>query len=236
MTFTNNKTMKYFLICIFAVILVSCSDNKTYIINGRVADSSLNGRYIYLQQVVGSELVTYDSALVEEDKFRFKGALSEPFFSELTFGDTKKSNYSPAVFILEKGIMEAYIDTCSYVRGGVANNNLAEYYAQTHYYDQKIKYLDQQHERNIEEGRVSDSLSMAFEGWHRLYSKEKTDLALQFVEKNNDNLAGVLVFLQNFSNFTREEVRNILFYAGPVFKNDKAVKVLEEYMEKTEKK
>ena len=217
-------------------MLISCTNNKTYVIDGRIANSSLNGQYIYLQQMSGNHLVTFDSALVENDKFRFKGTISESFFGELTFDKIDNRSFSPAVFILEKGKMEAYIDTFSYVRGGVANNNLAEYYAQNHYYDQKLKFLNEQHNKNVEEGKTADSLTMAYEGWHRLYSKEKTDLALQFVEENNDNLAGVLVFLQNFSNFTREEIRNILFYAGPVFKKDKAVIMLEEYMDKTNKK
>ena len=220
--------MKYLFFVILAFLLVSCNDGKSFEIKGKVANESLNGKYIYLQKLSGNHLITLDSVLVKEEKFKFKGNIKESHFSELSFNKSDSLNFAPAVFILEKGKMEAYIDTFSYVRGGEVNNNLAEYYAQSFYYEQKLRYL--QHQQKQEEYRNNDSLRLAIEDWQKLYHREIVSLALHFVEMNNDNLGGVLVFLQNVSFFTKEEVRNILFYAGPVFKNNKGVKVLEEIL------
>lgn len=224
--------MKYIqLFILLFIILLSCTDSKSFEIDGTVENNLLDGKYIYLQQMEGNKLITFDSALVKNTKFKFKGHIIEPQFSEINYGQNDTLNFSPAIFVLHEGKMEAYIDSFSYVRGGIVNNNLAEYYAQSYYYDQKLNYLKYQlnHDDNL-----NDSLLVAFRDWEQLYEREKISYALQFIEMNNNNLGGVLVFLQNISYFSREEIRNILFYSGPIFRDNKDIKILEEYLEKTD--
>ena len=100
---------------IVAGMLSGCNDSGNYIIDGSVADSTLNGQMVYkvVTDNITGEVLERDSTVIADGKYAFRGTVSEP---NCCYISTKNENRRewPAVranIVLEKGTIN--IDTDS---------------------------------------------------------------------------------------------------------------------------
>ena len=94
------KNLLYILLStLISISLVNCSGGKNYQIKGVVANTSLNGDYVYLQKIEHDQLVIVDSSLVKDQKFSFKGRTDSAVIREISYG-TKGSDVMTIVFVL----------------------------------------------------------------------------------------------------------------------------------------
>lgn len=222
------KEVIYVLLIIFCCI--GCSANYNYEIAGTVKDSSLDGEYIYLQEISEDELVTIDSALVTHAKFTFKGNQEMPVIRELSFPKQDLNNFSPVVFVLQSGKLTARIDTVSTVTGTEQNDRLQKYFHELNYYQTRINDLVSQYQLLTLSDEVNDSIQNAFQEWYDSIRDELNKLSYDFILINSNSVAGGLVFLQSYSQLTPNQVETILHSAGPDFRSIHGVNIVEEQL------
>lgn len=226
------KEVIYVLLIIFCCM--SCSTNYNYEIAGTVKDNSLNGEYIYLQEINQDELVTLDSALVTHAKFTFKGNQEMPVIRELSFPKQDLNNFSPVVFVLQSGKLTARIDTVSTVTGTEQNDRLQKYFHELNYYQTRINDLVSQYQLLTISDEVN-SIQNAFQEWYDSIRDELNKLSYDFILINSNSVAGGLVFLQSYSQLTPNQVETILHSAGPDFRSIYGVNIVEEQLRREKK-
>ena len=114
-----------------AAVCVSCGGKKSgYVIDGKIAEgrTDLEGKYVYLIPY-GSDGAATDSALIEKNTFKLQGEPTADGLYALYLkdeGDEMMSRVGEApfsaVFVLQKGEMQAVLDSFSYVTGTPENN------------------------------------------------------------------------------------------------------------------
>ena len=87
---------KYLPLAASALLLAACSEKPGYEITGTVSNADLNGNYVYLYEYGNSDVLPFDSALVENNAFKFKGTQNE---SQITI-----IQFSPDVVKTERGM------------------------------------------------------------------------------------------------------------------------------------
>ncbi|MEG1586911.1 MAG: TlpA disulfide reductase family protein [Bacteroidales bacterium] len=217
------------------LLFFSCTPNYNYRIEGTVKDNSLDGMFIYLQEIRDNRLVTIDSSLVKNAHFIFKGSQESPVIRELSFRHHKQDGLSSLVFILQPGEMKAYIDSVSYVTGTEQNNRLHQYFEKLHYYQTRISGLITQYQIVTLSNELTDSLQIAFQGWYDSIHDDLTQLSYDFILENNNSVAGGLVFLQSYPYLSVNQIETVLNTAGPDFRSIHGVDIVEEQIKREKK-
>ena len=78
---------KYLTLAASALLLAACSEKPGYEINGTVANTDLNGKYVYLYEYGVQDAAPMDSALVQNGTFTFKGTQNAPALRKLAFAE-----------------------------------------------------------------------------------------------------------------------------------------------------
>ncbi|WP_165154089.1 TlpA disulfide reductase family protein [Parabacteroides sp. ZJ-118] len=125
---------KYLTLAASALLLAACGEKPGYEINGTVADSGLNGKYVYLYEYGVQGAAPMDSALVQNNAFTFKGTQDAPALRKLAFAEdvvkpkrAASGENAPftSIFVLENGNLQATLDeTASAVSGTPENDGL----------------------------------------------------------------------------------------------------------------
>lgn len=215
--------------------MFGCSVNSSYQIEGIVQDNSLDGQYIYLQEVNNNQLITLDSALVKDARFNFKGEQPKPVIRELSFHQKPSTQLSPLVFVLQPGNLKAYIDTLSYVTGTDQNDQLRTYFDQYYYYKNRISSLITQYQLLSLSNEMTDSVQVAFQDWYDSIQTELNKLSYDFILLNSNSVAGSLIFLQSYATLTPNQIETILLSAGPEFRSMHGVEIVEEQLQREKK-
>ena len=76
---------KYLPLAASALLLAACSEKPGYEITGTVSNADLNGNYVYLYEYGKPDVLPFDSALVENNAFKFKGTQNESQITIIQF-------------------------------------------------------------------------------------------------------------------------------------------------------
>ena len=128
--------MKRFLwFAAVAAVCVSCGGKKSgYVIEGKIAEGrmDLEGKYVYMIPY-GSDGAATDSALIEKNTFKLQGDPNGEGLYALYVkgdGDEMMSRVGEApfstVFLLQKGTLQAVLDSFSYVTGTPENDGFKD--------------------------------------------------------------------------------------------------------------
>lgn len=225
----------YILLPLLLIGLYGCNKGNNYEIKGHVVDNSLNGEYIYLQKLEGSKLVNIDSTLVENSSFTFKGKADSAVIRELNFYPNENRVVTPLVFVLEPTRMTAYIDTVSHVTGTTDNDKLYQFALRQRRNIHDLQRLMEEYQLLSLSGEMTDSLQTAYQGRYDVINQTLNRQAFDFVMLNHNSVAGALVFLQNYSHFTAEQISAILDSAGKTLLDTGGVKIVVAQYEKEKK-
>jgi peroxiredoxin len=170
----------YILILVFMVSATGCKNNNIEI-NGKLLES-IPGKFIYLDELKSTELITVDSALVsEEGQFVFTREIEHPAFYLLK---TDEKNF--LTMLLEPGqkiALNAYADSLNYpifVTGSPGTEKMAEY-------NKKLK-------------KTIDQLS----GLRSIYVENLGSPQLYGVIEKLDSLAGI--YLNEINTYTKKYI------------------------------
>lgn len=224
--------MKYLSIFIGILFFLSCEDPHNYRIKGHVSDTSLNGEYIYLQEIRDNKLFNIDSVIVSESSFEFKGIVDSAVIRELNFLHVESRVVNPLVFVLEPANLTAYIDTVSYIEGTPDNDALYQYTLDQRIYIRQLQTLMERYQQLIIEEKLTDSLQIAFQGEYNVLNQELNNLAYNFILLHDNSVAGALIFLQTYAYLTPSQVTTILEQAGPIFKKVSGISIIIEHFRK----
>lgn len=208
------------------LLLLSCKNDTNFKITGSVSDNSLDGEYIYLQEIRENKLVNLDSVIVKEGTFSFQGITDSAVIRELNFHNADSHVINPLVFVLEPGNMKAYIDTTSYMTGTQENDALYNYNKEQRQFARKLEKVMEEYQNMTAENQMTDSLLLSFQGRYDVINTELNTLAYDFILKNYDSVAGALVFLQTYSYLNSSQIENVFELAGPVFRNVQGVHLI----------
>ena len=123
---------KYLTLAASALLLAACSEKPGYEINGTVANTDLNGKYVYLYEYGVQDAAPMDSALVQNGTFTFKGTQNAPALRKLAFAEdvvepkrAASGENAPftSVFVLENGKLQAVLDEAASVVSGTPEND-----------------------------------------------------------------------------------------------------------------
>ncbi|MCD8183792.1 MAG: DUF4369 domain-containing protein [Bacteroides sp.] len=124
--------MKYYSLVapvLLLVLLVSgCGSpkEKSYIIEGKITNPSLEGRTVYMQDAL-TGTTHYDSTIVEHGTFRFTGKQDEPVVRELLIQENDSDMFPVTLpFVLENGKIEVDLGERVYVDNTPLNKEMMD--------------------------------------------------------------------------------------------------------------
>ena len=211
--------------------LSSCSNN--YTIEGTV-DKMADGAMVLLQKQINESFVSLDSTYVKNGKFTFRGKQDTATMALLTMESREKLPYTPALFILENGILKVNIDTISSVSGTELNDRFRDYMKSRFATDKKMELLSREYVTDYLSGTLTDSTFAKLKGQFSSEESKLRTLTQEYIQNNTDNISGVYVFLQNNYLFSAEEQSSIIRNAKPLFQKNQMIQTFSDILERTQ--
>ena len=209
------------IICTIVLLglMVSCGNKHQFTINGTVDTPELNGKTVYMIDLYDEAQAPFDSTIVTDGKFTFKGIVEEPKNVILEAED------APFLvrIILEPGTIVISNDS---IGGTPLNDNLQAYNANHHIDDIRAameEYLPLYYNApnaaaRAEAEHILDSLDSA--GSARLL-----EVDWKLYNENKDNILAVIAMeeIVHIGEFTYSELDSIAKAASPNVANSKAM-------------
>lgn len=239
--------MKKIILSLLAVAtIVSCNKvgNNEFEIEGN-ASGFKDGRNVYLkmQDTVTNSLVNLDTVKIENGKFIFKGAVTEPSLHFIAIDSTE--NQIP--FILEEGNITVTVnkDTIfkSIVGGTYSNDQLVAYSKETEKIQKKVQKFQEVNREKLQQAQISaDTVTMnALMKEYKTFQDQFKDVSLKHVEDHPKSYIS-LFFIKQFLNdpsFDMARATKMYENLDPSLKNTKEGKSIKKSLDglkTTEKK
>ena len=239
--------MKKIILSLLAVAtIVSCNKvgNNEFEIEGN-ASGFKDGRNVYLkmQDTVTNSLVNLDTVKIENGKFIFKGAVTEPSLHFIAIDSTE--NQIP--FILEEGNITVAVnkDTIfkSIVGGTYSNDQLVAYSKETEKIQKKVQKFQEVNREKLQQAQISaDTVTMnALMKEYKTFQDQFKDFSLKHVEDHPKSYIS-LFFIKQFLNdpsFDMARATKMYENLDPSLKNTKEGKSIKKSLDglkTTEKK
>ena len=239
--------MKKIILSLLAVAtIVSCNKvgNNEFEIEGN-ASGFKDGRNVYLkmQDTVTNSLVNLDTVKIENGKFIFKGAVTEPSLHFIAIDSTE--NQIP--FILEEGNITVAVnkDTIfkSIVGGTYSNDQLVAYSKETEKIQKKVQKFQEVNREKLQQAQISaDTVTMnALMKEYKTFQDQFKDVSLKHVEDHPKSYIS-LFFIKQFLNdpsFDMARATKMYENLDPSLKNTKEGKSINKSLDglkTTEKK
>ncbi|MDR1552999.1 MAG: AhpC/TSA family protein [Prevotellaceae bacterium] len=226
---------KLFSILTLFLMFFACNDAPSYKITGQFSSDSMNGQTIYLENYLWymkmSDQKTLDSAVVNGNKFEFKGKTDSAYMALLTLGNRPR-----AMIFLENGNIKVDVaeELIKSVATGTKLNNALKSFNESmkttrDKIDELIQYANSQErteELQIEVNQRYDELS-----------KEMVQISIQFLDKNPGTILSAFVLLSTMSQGISDEViQNTYEKLDEQVKNGALGKVIHKQIERAQVK
>jgi peroxiredoxin len=233
------KRLTALIAFIAAIGMVSCDNTQGYRISGVVADTGLNGKYIYLYGY-GASSTLLDSARVENGSFTFEGERKDTLLCILRFADgvidaeryRSEGGFLPFSpwFVLEnKAKLTVRIEEHSTVEGSAENNDLTAYMQQlTPLYDSLSGLMERY--RNGDEAQKKE-----IEAGYEQTMTEVTAISRDYIRNHTNSLSAAQIFYEDRYTLPEDRQREIIALAGETFKSDPRVGKIIEHLAVLEK-
>ena len=228
--FINFKNMKktILLVCIAAFVFTACQNKNEYTVTGTFANSDLDGKAVYLQQVdsnftMGSII---DSAVVEKGKFVFERIVDEsPVVQYVTMGNT----FWPVMFIAEKGNIEITFDDKlkGTIKGTAMNKQYQQFETEKANIFEKLGVVHTEFKAVKEAGNVT--LEQYQENEKRikqLWEEELPKNIYNFIQSNISTPVGQYVFINNSYILSDDKLKSLIALAPPEFRESERIQRL----------
>lgn len=224
---------KILLFLTAALMLVACSKEKSFTIEGRfsipetyqLADTILTRGpitgYVYMLDLDGEPL---DSAQIIDEKFSFSGIVNsdQPYFAYLV------SEYAAGMFVVEPGQMTAIVGEPLSVSGTPTNDAITSLMSRVDtigfmLYDEMSAVQEQSEDSTLDQGVIMEIYGK--------YSAQVDHLVDSIYRANTDNLLGVYCAnVQTVQAQTAEELEAVLEPYSDFVKNSELIQQHFKYL------
>jgi len=209
---------KYLPIAASVLLLAACSEKPGYEITGTVSNADLNGQYVYLYEYGNPDVLPFDSALVENNAFKFTGTQNGSLLATLRFStdvvpeERGKPNLYRTTFTLENGKVVANLDTFSVVTGTPAND------AEKALKDQIAPFYDEMGKLGDEIRSEDQNIVKAAEKKYDEISEKITQAICNYILAHMDQKMSAKYMFDNRYSLSEEQQNEILSQADSTFK------------------
>ena len=203
---------------IVALILVSCQPKDEYVIKGTVSGNDLNGEYVVIYQTNGFETLDVDSALIQNNKFEFKGKIEEPtVYYAFIDADGVYGQLALGIPVLIKpGKITFEIKGDEVVLKGNPENEAYQDF--TNLQKLLIEKQDEIAAKLGDDDLSEEELDSYINEYSEIYENIRLNV-IDYVYGNIDNPLGESTFLSAYNLFTVEEVEEVLSLADISFRS-----------------
>ncbi len=178
-----------FLILTLIAVLPSCTQKKTYSIDGAVyAGGNFEGEMVYLVPFFNEENLPSDSAVIQNGRFHFDGEIDEAQVYVLRFRPMMELFLDKLVVIKEPGKIWTVLNRPSTAKGTALNDSLQQWREVHAQINQKLSKLNKQlkHAEAEEYDAIAteiDSIKHDFERYNRGVIERNDNAFGSFVDR-----------------------------------------------------
>lgn len=217
------KTIFFFL---SFTLLVSCSANNEYLIQGTITGEQGAG-WVYLQKIWSSEL-TVDSARIENGNFSFSGTIDVPELYAIFPILSREECVNVSVFILEAANLEIHLDAGNLYNDGtlVKGGSINEEFNRVHLEQQekffhKIDTLSSTLKKAGEDERISIEQNI------KALNEAETRYTLEYIESHPGSPVSMNLLMWKYFNLPIDEWGRLLSIFSSEMKSTSVYKQME---------
>ena len=199
-----------------AALFASCGANKSYTLQGSVADSTYNGAMAYLY--INGEV--QDSTVVEQNAFQFVGTAETPAMARVQI--QQETNRLRAQLVLEPGQinMEIVDRSTNTVSGTPLNEAFTAYNKQSNdaYNTYREAYMALRNNKELSDEERTAEMTKVRE----VYSEASETLDQELFAAHKEDILGATAML-NLSNYDAEKFDSLYMLVGEAVKNAPSV-------------
>ncbi|MGL4992896.1 MAG: thioredoxin-like domain-containing protein [Bacteroidales bacterium] len=212
-----------------ALSIASCNNNtKGYLIEGTTSNKALEGKMVLLQVQEGRELLSMDTAFVENGKFTFKGEQATAAYYFISAENGENIGVPSTQFILENSKYTVSLDSITEVSGSELNNKFRAYASTNRELSSKQNAIRDKFSAMVQDQTITADIENQLKGEFEKIDAEKIELAKSFVNTNLNNIAGANIFAQIARMLPLEEQESIINSATGEFLTQKPIDQIKE--------
>jgi len=195
------KTILRILLLLF--LFTSCNQGDHFSIEGKLADKSYDGEWIFLVPLVNAPVERVDSTVIKNGSFSFSGKVSEPEIYIIRTRPLIRLSLQELLVVKEPGQIQAYIGQNSSAKGTPLNDSLQNWKNQKQLFDYQTRVLQQNLSGAGEAEK--DTIQTQIDK----LSDNKKAYYFQFAQNNRQNVVGEMVINMTKGFFTTEQKQEL---------------------------
>lgn len=226
---------KLLFLCMAAVVLLSCTNNKEYTINGTVVDPAYEGKNVYVQSLGDNQMNTLDTLVITDGKFSMKGVADSTFLRFFLIDESvnpKGQNRIPV--LVEPGTIEIKFDSVVTVRGTGANNDYTDFRLKQRDLNNDARSVLNEYNSAVADGTMNDALEAEIKETFDKLQDEIYDVNVNYVKNNMKNELGKYIFMTTSGLFKLEEQKEILKLADDEYRSRENIQRIVRRIENAE--
>lgn len=223
---------KFLFLSAIAVIFAACQSKTEYTISGTVSDPIYEGQKVLLAESTDNEIMTVDSAIVTDGKFKIKGETDSAVLRFISIGED--ANKVRSIVMVEAGKINVVYDSAFDITGTALNDRYSDFNNDQNELNTKARALSEQYNNAMTDGAITEELEVEITSAYEKIADEAKTKSFDFVKANIDNELGQYIFISTSSMFTPEQQKEILAMTSEEFKEKKNVKRLVDQIEAME--
>lgn len=224
------KKLTYLVAVIAALGMIACTGNKPgYLITGTV-EGAVDGDTVFLQGMNGVQMTKLDTAIIKNGTFTFEGTQD----SVVNRSVTCLANGEPLgmTFFLENGPIKIALTKENDSATGTPNNDAFQVIrSQINVLSQKMSAIYDA----MSDTTLTDEQKTAKQKEGKQLEEEYAKIIKAGIEKNISNPVGVVLFKQNYYDYTPNESTSLLNQIPANLQNDPDIKRIKEIVDKQKK-
>ena len=209
------------IICaaMFLTLLASCGGKHQFTVNGTIDGAEMNGQTLYMIDLYGESQLPFDSTVVTDGKFTFKGTVEEPMNVII---DADEAPYLVRI-ILEPGTIAVKNDSI----GGTPLNDNLHAYNNHHNVDDIMAAMEEYFPLyyNAPNATARAEAEHVLDSLDALGSARLLEVDWKLYNENSDNILAVIAMeeIVQLDEFTYSKLDSLMKTASPLVANSKPV-------------
>lgn len=190
---------RIFQLVVVLLVMVSCTSENKFRIEGQLADSSFDEEWVYLVPLVNAPVERVDSTQVKNGVFTFEGEVLSTEVYVIRTRPFIRLSLQELLVVKESGSIYVYLGQNSKTRGTALNDSLQTWKQQKELFGVKANMLQQQYKAA---GQVN----------RERIKRQQKELAAQtaaynfnFAKNNKNNVVGEMVIRFTKASFLPEQ-------------------------------
>lgn len=176
------------LLPLLSLVLLSCSESRTYVINGTLEDAKYNGEYVFLLPLDGVMPRIIDSVLVKEKSFVFTGKADSAQVKIIRMRHLLRLDIQELLVVVEPGNIWVRLDTVSAAGGTPQNEKLQAWKEAKMQADQTMNLLKRMNQAGVDQ----ETSVRIMEQWEKVQADFK-QYNRKFIDQNQGTAVGRFV-------------------------------------------